>query len=165
MPRTTWTPASRSARLSINQQPEQRATQTAPSAALRGVIEVWNRVSAVSSTRTSPAVAPATSLNAPTTSGRTSPLRASISAPSIVTVVHPGSETIDTVQPPAGSATMPSSVPALTICIRSSEVISRSPCSGSATGSGCSGTVDSTTRVAVERVAAQLVVARSSTGW
>jgi len=84
---------------------------------------VWNRVSVVSVSDT-PA---GSSLNAPTTSGRTSPARVSTGASSTSSSVCWGVLTTLSTQSAAGRSTSPSSVPALASRSRSPSTVSRSP--------------------------------------
>jgi len=96
-------------RASVTNIPSSASTQTAASAALIGEIVVWKRVSAVSDSAT-PVRA---SVNAPATSGRTSPSCVSTGRPSTSTAVRVWSETTVAVQSPGGSGAVPSSTPAL----------------------------------------------------
>jgi hypothetical protein len=155
-------PADRSATPSATSIPSSASTSTTPITIFSGEIVVWNRVSAVS-----PSETPAgRSLNAPATSGRTSPLRVSTGFPSTSTVVLSGALTSDNVQLPGGSGSSPRSTPALlTFSVPAGVPVSRSPCSGSAAGSGASGTVDTTTLSPAARTAWQLVSTFSATGW
>ena len=162
--RHQWRGSSRAAGTSIRASatniPSSTSTQIAASAALTGEIVVWNRVSAVRES-----VTPAsTSVNAPATSGRTSPSRVSTGRPSTETVVRVWSETTPTAQRPAGSGTVPSSTPALVTRSASPVEVTRRPDSGWAAASGRGGVVESSRSSGV-RAASQSIEAVSCTGW
>ena len=102
-------------------------------------------------------------MKTPATSGRTSPDWASTVRPSIDTVVTSAVEPSAIVQSPAGSATVPSRVPAVVTVTPPGVPTSVSPVIGAAAGSGRGGTVASSRPP--RRAAAQPTVAASCVGW
>ncbi len=144
-------------------------TASPPSAIFNPPAEVWNRVSATTASDT-PAD-DAAPVNAPATAGRVSPSTRTTSrdpaGEDSVTVVAAIPLTSRTVHGPPGRVTGATSCPPTdTDTAAPGPAVITRPCSGSASGSGRGGVVESSTVPgATARTASQLTDAVVVTGW